>query len=202
MEFIFEYYVIIFYNFNQNETRLTNMPKPYFENIDKIHEIIRVNHAGEFGAQVIYQGQLKFTKNLKNKIIIKEMLEQELAHLNYFENEIKNTKSRPTFLLPIWNICGYMLGVVSGVLGIKTAMVVTESIEEVIVQHYQQQIDYLNAHDKDNSLLPKIIQFQQDEAEHIHTAIQNESHSSLFYKPLAKLVKGICYTAITLSKKI
>lgn len=178
------------------------MPKPYFENTDKIQEIIRVNHAGEFGAQVIYQGQMKFTKDLKNKIIIKEMLEQELEHLKYFENQIKNTKSRPTFLLPIWNICGYMLGVVSGALGIKTAMAVTESIEEVIVQHYQEQINYLNVQDKENPLLSKIIQFQQDEAEHIHTAIDNESRSSVIYQPLRKLVKGICYAAITLSKKI
>lgn len=178
------------------------MPKPYFEKTDKIQEIIRVNHAGEFGAQVIYRGQLKFTKNIKDKIIIKDMLEQELEHLTYFENEIKINNLRPTFLLPVWDICGYMLGVVSGALGIKATMVVTESIEEVIVQHYQEQIDYLNVHEKDHPLLPKIIKFREDEAAHIHTAIQNESHNSLLYKPLAKLVKIICHTAITLSKRI
>ena len=41
------------------------MPKPFFNNnhSKKIQEIIRVNHAGEFGAQKIYQGQIKYTKN-------------------------------------------------------------------------------------------------------------------------------------------
>ena len=33
----------------------------------KIDEIIRVNHAGEFGAQMIYGGQIKFTRDEKLK---------------------------------------------------------------------------------------------------------------------------------------
>ena len=36
----------------------------------KVDEIIRVNHAGEYGAQRIYSGQLKFCqkKSLKTKL--------------------------------------------------------------------------------------------------------------------------------------
>ena len=66
------------------------MPKPYFNQENKIKEILMVNHAGEFGAQRIYQGQIAFTKKSDNRSIIQHMLQQELEHLNYFENEIKN----------------------------------------------------------------------------------------------------------------
>ncbi len=178
------------------------MPRPYFDSNDKIEEIMRVNHAGEFGAQKIYYGQLKFTKNIKDKIIIKEMLEQELEHLHFFENEIKHKQLRPTLLLPMWDIFGYMLGAVSGILGNRAAMVVTESVEEVIIEHYQEQIDHLSVHDKTNPLLGKIIKFQSDEAEHIEIAVKNDSRKSMLRSPISKLVQAVCHSAIMLSKKL
>ena len=62
------------------------MPKPFFSQSHNkiIQEIIRVNHAGEFGAQKIYQGQIRYTRNLKNQQVLKHMLEQEQEHLDYF----------------------------------------------------------------------------------------------------------------------
>ena len=66
------------------------MPKPYYtDNQNKIQEIIRVDHAGEFGAKRIYEGQIDYTKNPENKKIIKHMLDQEAEHLEYFDNQIK-----------------------------------------------------------------------------------------------------------------
>jgi 3-demethoxyubiquinol 3-hydroxylase len=178
------------------------MPKPYFSNDNKIKEILMVNHAGEFGAQRIYQGQLAFTKSHSDKRIIKHMLEQELGHLNYFENEIKSGKSKPTFLLPLWSILGYGLGALSAVVGPKTSMLVTESIEEVIVNHYQEQIDYLEAEGNDIQLLMKIKQFKQEEAEHIEIALTNDSKNAMLYDILSKSVKIMCNLAIYLSKRI
>ena len=36
--------------------------------LDKsIRQIVRVNHAGEFGAQKIYHGQIKYLKNIRLK---------------------------------------------------------------------------------------------------------------------------------------
>ena len=85
------------------------MPRPYFEDNDKkIKEIIMVDHAGEYGAQKIYEGQLDYTKNPKSRELIQHMLEQELEHLDYFKQQIKEGKSRPTFLMPLWQILGYV----------------------------------------------------------------------------------------------
>ena len=55
------------------------MPKPFFSNNHDtmLQEIIRVNHAGEFGAQKIYQGQIKYTKNLNDQKILKRRRHQQ-----------------------------------------------------------------------------------------------------------------------------
>ena len=178
------------------------MPRPYFVNKNKIKEILMVNHAGEFGAQQIYQGQLAFTKNHDDRKTIRHMLEQELEHLKYFENEIKLGKSKPTILLPLWSVLGYGLGALSALAGAKTSMLVTESIEEVIVEHYQEQIEYLEQDSGNSQLLMKIKQFKQEEAEHIEIAVKNDSKNAVLHNVISKMVKGMCNIAIYLSKRI
>mgnify|MGYP000019318310 CR=1 FL=1 len=178
------------------------MPRPYFKEPNKIQEMIQVNHAGEFGAQQIYKAQIKFARSKATKMILDEMLQQELAHLEYFTNEIKSGRGRPTMLLPIWRIFGYGLGAVTGIMGHKYVMLATESVEEVIVNHYQDQINYLKAHDPSNPMLAKIQQFQQDEAAHIKIAIDSEYDSSFSLRIMKQMVKVICHSAIYLSKKV
>ncbi len=63
------------------------MQKPLFKLKRKIDEILRVNHAGEYGAKMIYLGQLSSINNKKDHDEIKLMYEQELVHLKYFEKK-------------------------------------------------------------------------------------------------------------------
>ena len=85
-----------------------------------LEEIIRVDHAGERGAIKIYEGQLlalktiKQDEKLKNKI--EEMKKHEKEHLEYFENEIRKRKIKPTYLLPLWDLMGVSLGFGSALL--------------------------------------------------------------------------------------
>jgi len=179
------------------------MPRPDFSNPDKqIHEIIRVNHAGEYGAKRIYQGQLKYTKSQNDHVLIKEMLEQEEIHLNYFEKKLLERKVRPTALLLFWHHFGFLLGAISSKIGVKTAMLVTESVEEVIEKHYKQQMDYLENNNIEAELLENITKFRLDEIEHKDIAIMNDSKNATSAKLISKAVKTICRIAIKLSKKI
>jgi ubiquinone biosynthesis monooxygenase Coq7 len=179
------------------------MPRPYFFNKDKNdQQIIMVNHAGEYGALRIYQGQIDFTKSQKDKALLQHMLSQEQGHFDYFNNKIAEKSLRPTALLPIWNILGYAAGSLSALMGAKASMLLTEGVEEVIIEHYQEQIDYLEQSDQKNAMLPHIKKFQQEEAEHKQIAIENDSHQTLFYNILSKAVKSSCRVAIFLSKRI
>lgn len=130
------------------------------------------------------------------------MLQQEEQHLNYFEKELLNKQVRPTALLLFWHQFGYLLGAISGILGIKTAMLVTQSVEEVIERHYQNQIDYLKDTNIDEDLLNHIEQFQLDETAHKDTAITHESREAFLAPVISRIVKLICKAAISISKKI
>jgi len=118
----------------------------------KIEEFIRVDHAGERGAIKIYEGQLlalnTFVKDDNLKKTIQEMKTQEKEHCIYFENEIKRRNIKPTKLLPLWDLLGVGLGFGSTLLGKKAAMLCTASVEEVIDQHYENQINQLKPDEK------------------------------------------------------
>jgi len=181
------------------------VPKPFFNNNHEkvIQEIIRVNHAGEFGAQKIYQGQIKYTKNLEDKRILEHMLIEEQEHLEYFSKKIQKGLSRPTFLMPIWGIGSYLMGAVSAKINIKMAMLVTENVETVIEDHYSNQIIYLKQHDPENLMLKKIEKFKSDEIEHKNLAIVTTKETfSKFDKLVGHCIKTICKSAIFLSKKL
>ena len=118
-----------------------------------LEEIIRVDHAGERGAIKIYEGQLlalstvKDDKNLKK--IIEEMKEHEKEHLEYFEKEIHKRKMKPTYLLPLWDLMGISLGFGTALLGKKAAMLCTASVEEVIEDHYENQLKKIGEDEKE-----------------------------------------------------
>ena len=139
-----------------------------------IEEIIRVDHAGERGAIKIYEGQLLALKTIKNdknlKDIIEEMKEHEKEHLEYFEKQIQKRKIKPTYLLPLWDLLGVSLGFGTALLGKKAAMLCTASVEEVIENHYQNQLNELGDDEKD--LKEKIEKFRGDEIAHKNTAYE------------------------------
>ncbi len=169
-----------------------------------LEEIIRVDHAGERGAIKIYEGQLLALKTIKQdenlKVIIEDMKEHEKEHLEYFEKEIKKRKIKPTYLLPLWDIMGVALGFGTAMLGKKATMLCTASVEEVIEDHYQNQIEKLGNDEKD--LKAKIEKFRNDEIDHKNTAYETGATNKGFYYLMDKIIKTSSKIAITISEKI
>jgi len=173
-----------------------NLPKG---NENKLREILRVNHAGEYGAKRIYQGQLAI---LKKNTEIKHMLEQELIHLKYFENEINKRNIKPTVFQPIWHCLGFMLGGITGIMGEKAAMACTIAVEEVIEEHYNQQLQDLKNFPDEKDLKQKIEKFRDEELEHRDIGIDKNAKDFAGYKPLYYSVQLASKLAIWLSKRI
>ena len=179
------------------------MPRPDFTTSDDIiQKMIRVDHAGEYGAKRIYQGQLSYPLDQKSTTIIKHMLQQEELHLSYFTDLLLERKVRPTIFMPFWHAIGYTLGRTSVMMGPKMAMLITQSIEEVIEQHYQKQIDYLEAHNMEKELLANVKQFQLEEIEHKDTALVFGSGEVVCAGTISRMIKCMCHVAIQLSKAI
>jgi len=170
----------------------------------KIEEFIRVDHAGERGAIKIYEGQLlalnTLVKNDSLKKTIQEMKNHEKEHLDYFENEIKKRNIEPTKFLPLWDILGITLGFGSTIMGKKAAMLCTASVEEVIDNHYENQIKQLENDEK--KLKDKIIKFREDELHHKDIAYKEGATKEGFYLILDKIIKSGSKLAINISEKI
>jgi len=173
-------------------------------NKTKVEEFIRVDHAGERGAIKIYEGQLlalnTFVKDDNLKKTIQEMKAQEKEHCNYFENEIKIRNIKPTKLMPLWDLLGVGLGFGSTLLGKKAAMLCTASVEEVIDEHYEKQINQLKPDEK--ILKEKIKKFRLDELHHKDIAYEKGATKKGLYKILDKIIKTGSKVAINISEKI
>ena len=169
-----------------------------------LEEIIRVDHAGERGAIKIYEGQLLALKTIKKDEnllnIIEEMKEQEKEHLEYFEKEIRKRKIKPTSLLPLWDIMSVALGFGSALLGKKATMLCTASVEEVIDEHYNNQLKKLGNDEKD--LKKKIEKFKEDEINHKNMAYKSGATNKGVYSIMDKVIKTGSKIAITISEKI
>ena len=173
-------------------------------NKTKVEEFIRVDHAGERGAIKIYEGQLlalnTFVKDDNLKKTIQEMKDQEKEHCNYFENEIKIRNIKPTKLMPLWDLLGVGLGFGSTLLGKKAAMLCTASVEEVIDEHYEKQINQLKPDEK--KLKEKIKKFRLDELHHKDIAYEEGATKKGLYKILDRIIKTGSKVAINISEKI
>jgi len=169
-----------------------------------LEEIIRVDHAGERGAIKIYEGQLLALKTIKqdNELIdiIEKMKDHEKEHLEYFEKEIQKRKIKPTYFLPLWDLMGVTLGFGTALLGKKTAMLCTASVEEVIEDHYQKQIKKLG--NDEINLKAKIEKFKGDEVDHKNIAYEAGATNKGLYSIMDKIIKTGSRIAITISEKI
>lgn len=165
----------------------------------KIARMIRVNHAGEYGAKRIYQGQLSVLGNSDVGDTIREMQDHEQEHLEYFENAIVNRRVRPTALLPVWHVAGFVLGAATARLGKEAAMACTVAVEEVIEEHYRDQMDQLHGDEKD--LKKNIQKFCDDEIHHRDIGLAHNAEQTPGYELLTAGVKAGSRLAIWLSKR-
>ena len=173
-------------------------------NKKKIEEFIRVDHAGERGAIKIYEGQLlalnTVFKDEKLKKTIEEMKFNEKEHLDFFEKELKKRNIKPTKFLPIWDLLGVGLGFGTTLLGKRAAMLCTASVEEVIEDHYKNQLTKLGSDEKD--LKDKIEKFKGDEINHKNIAYESGATNKGFYSILDKIIKTGSRIAINISEKV
>ncbi|HXV74065.1 MAG TPA: demethoxyubiquinone hydroxylase family protein, partial [Sphingomonadales bacterium] len=170
---------------------------------DELQRMIRVDHAGEFGAARIYDGQLAvFGPRHRVTPIIRKMKEQEQKHLQVFGRLVVEKGARPTALSPVWNVAGFALGAATALMGEKAAMACTAAVEEVINAHYQAQRDKLKAWGVEKDFEKTVGEFQADEVLHRDTAYAHGAKETPGYRTLSAAIKAGCRAAIWLSTRI
>ncbi len=163
--------------------------------------MLRVDHAGEYGAARIYAGQLAVLGSRHPAAReIRHMAEQEQRHLDRFSAMITERGVPPTTLQPFWHVAGFALGAATALLGPKSAMACTAAIETEIDRHYGAQLDVLA--DDDPELSDVITAFRAEEVEHKATALAAGAEEAPAYPLLSAAIRLGCRAAIRLSERI
>ncbi|EKM99981.1 demethoxyubiquinone hydroxylase family protein [Acidocella sp. MX-AZ02] len=167
---------------------------------ETIKRFVRVDHAGEYGAERIYAGQLAVLGRGPKGDLLRHMLEQETVHKQTFEGLIAARRSRPTAMLPIWRVAGFALGALTAALGEKAAMACTVAVEETIDEHYAAQRDALP--EGEQELAETIERFRLEELEHRDIGLEHGAEQAPAYKLLTGLIKAGCKAAIKISEAV
>lgn len=170
----------------------------------RIAEMLRVDHAGEYGAVQIYKGQLAVlrhgARNQRHFALVSQMAEQEREHLESFDDLLRARQIRPTLMHPIWSAAGFGLGAISALISPAAAHAVTAAVEDVICDHYHEQSQELAQDEPELASL--VTRFAQDEAEHRHVALEQGAEKAPAYSLLSAAVRLGCRIAIRVSEKI
>ncbi len=170
----------------------------------RLAEILRVDHAGEYGAVKIYEAQRAvFAAAGGRDAIAADMAQMkagEEVHKARFDALLNQHRVRPTALLPLWSIAATGLGTVTALMGEKAAHACTEAVESVIEEHYADQIAELR--DREPALAAELTQFRDEELEHHDHAIENGSREAPAYRLLSAVIKAGCKVAIKVSERV
>ena len=137
-----------------------------------VEEMLRVDHAGEYGAVAIYRGQ----------------------------QAVFAQSPRTTAMMPLWSVAGYGLGVVTALMGEKAAHACTDAVETVIEQHYAKQAEAVAADDPD--LAATFREFREDELHHRDIAVEGGAREARGYRLLSRVIRAGCHAAIRVSEKV
>lgn len=172
---------------------------------ERIARMVRVDHAGEYGAVAIYQGQRAVFARLPHKARIaaqlKQMEREEQHHLDAFDDLIVTRRVRPTALAPVWNIAGRALGAATALMGEKAVHACTEAVETVIEGHYGRQIEELRLVGE-HDLADTFQVFKDEETAHKDLAVAEGAKETPGYPLLSALIKAGCRAAIRVSERV
>ena len=172
-----------------------------------VEEMVRVDHAGEYGAVRIYSGQLAVFERLPHKRRIAESLahmrDEEVEHLNKFNELVNARRVRPTALTPFWHVAGYALGAATALMGEKAAHACTAAVEEVIDDHYRGQIEKLKELGGEEAQLAETIEkFREEEVRHKEEALAEGAEEAVGYPLLSGAIRAGCKLAIRVAEKV
>ncbi|XP_047123576.1 5-demethoxyubiquinone hydroxylase, mitochondrial isoform X1 [Hydra vulgaris] len=188
--------------FSNNQFKSNREQRKHEQHI--LSQILRVDHAGEMGADRIYAGQMAVLKDSEYGSVINKMWIQEKEHLKKFNELLPKYKIRPSALLPLWNVAGFVLGAGTALMGKEAAMACTIAVEEVIGQHYDSQLRELLTENPERykELLEVLQKFRDDELEHMETGYHYDGEKAPFYQVLKSVIQFGCHGAIWLTKKV
>lgn len=169
--------------------------------MNEVERILRVDHAGEYGAIHIYKAQLFIARLFYQDIVwqLEEILAHEIVHLRTFNTILVARSIRRCYAIHLWALGGFLLGLFTALLGRNAIWVCTNSIESTVLQHLEWQLEFLSNNDLE--VYAAVLGIKADEEAHQKCAHAN-GKSSLIYRPIFYMVKRITEWAIGLFTRL
>ena len=131
--------------------------------------LMRVNHTGEVCAQALYQGQALTAKLPTVRDEMQQAAEEEVDHLVWCEQRLRELDSQPSVLNPAWYGLSFALGAVAGAIGDKVSLGFVAATEERVCKHLQDHLKSLPEDDRKSRLI--LQQMLEDEQRHGDNAL-------------------------------
>lgn len=153
-----------------------------------IRRILKVNHAGEWGAICIYRAQLWFARHWYPHLVmfLEETLDHEIKHRRLFANAMMSRQTRSCRIAKLWSYGGYVLGFVTALLGEQGIWICTFAVEETVHSHMEDQLAFLAGRDEELHSLINII--KEEELHHLDHARAHITHRGLFSRGLHSFI--------------
>ena len=138
---------------------------PWFADLPRwLQQELRSDHAGEFGAVMIYHGVLAISRDESARQFAERHLVTEQKHLQLMEEIIP--RGHRTRLLPIWRVMGWLTGAIPALFGRQAVFATIEAVETFVDRHYEQQVVRLDPQGELGLLRQTLVDCQADEVSH------------------------------------
>jgi ubiquinone biosynthesis monooxygenase Coq7 len=126
--------------------------------------LMRINHTGEVCAQALYQGQAATAKLGDVRESMQQAAAEEVDHLAWCEDRLRQLDSRPSLLNPLWYALSYGIGAAAGIAGDKWSLGFVAATEDQVCAHLEDHLEKLPTADtKSKAILEQMI---VDEKQH------------------------------------
>jgi 3-demethoxyubiquinol 3-hydroxylase len=109
--------------------------------------LMRVNHVGEVCAQGLYQAQSLMVRNAEIKEELLAASREELDHLAWTEQRLKELGARPSLLNPLWYLGAFGLGLTAAAFGPGVNLGFVRETERQVEAHLASHLDRLPIND-------------------------------------------------------
>ncbi|WP_017939817.1 2-polyprenyl-3-methyl-6-methoxy-1,4-benzoquinone monooxygenase [Zestomonas thermotolerans] len=132
--------------------------------------LMRINHTGEVCAQALYQGQALTAKLPEVRQAMEKAAEEEIDHLAWCEQRIRELGSRPSLLNPLFYGMSFGIGALAGLVSDRVSLGFVAATEQQVCKHLDEHLAQLPAEDRKSRAI--LEQMREDEQQHAENALE------------------------------
>jgi demethoxyubiquinone hydroxylase (CLK1/Coq7/Cat5 family) len=105
--------------------------------------LMRINHTGEVCAQALYQGQALTAKLPQVRKAMEHAAEEEIDHLAWCEQRIRQLNSHPSVLNPLFYGMSFGIGALAGLVSDKVSLGFVAATEHQVCKHLDEHLEQI-----------------------------------------------------------